>query len=170
MQSQILTSAVTPHPVSLNGGTLNCSKCEDGVSCNCSKLQRCPADRAAVFMVSESPDDGRAYTYQNSPGGVETSDGFRMLCHAPKELSSELFSCNMANTDDIYKCISGEKARDVCTYGTAALSIKDRHIPNASISVYCLHHQPCPKNQVLHYDVKTRKGLCLSAGQSGSTV
>ena len=140
------------------------------VSCNCSKLHRCPTDRAAVFMVTESTEDVRAYTYQNSPDRVDVPDGFRLLCHAAKELSSQLFGCDLSSEDNIYKSLSAEKAQSVCSYGTVALSMRDRHIPNASFSIYCLHHQPCPKNKVLYYDVKTRKGLCLSAGQSGSTV
>lgn len=158
------------HPLGLNGGTLPGTRCEDGVSCNCSALPRCPTDRASVFLVADERGDPRSFVLHNSPNGVVVPSGFRMLCHAPTELGEKMFGCDMTTTKNVYDCIAGSKGATVCPYGTAALSFQDRQFRNASTSAYCIYRPTCAAGKVLHYDAKTKKSLCLDAQQTGSTV
>lgn len=162
----LCTSIRTEHPLGLSGATLLGTKCENGVSCNCSALPRCSRDRASVFLVADDPRDSRVYVEKNTPGGVVVPMGYRLLCDTPIHLAEEVFGCKMTDTKSIHDCIAGSKGSVACPYGTAAISLSDTGFGTA----YCVYKPPCPAEHVLYYDEITTKSLCLTVDQTGTSV
>lgn len=136
------------------------------------QLLMCPADRATVLVVGDDTtfeEDSRVIPTRND-SDVRVPRGYRLLCAVPQALSLATYGCELSDKDQIYSCISGSDAADVCIYGTAAVDIPSASMPHSLNTSYCIHADPCKRGEVLYYDTVSRKSLCLTRDQSVHTI
>lgn len=163
------TSPRTRHPVGLNGETLQGTNCPHGVTCNCSNGPKCSLDRLTVFMVSDTHKDQRVIAVRNE-GDLKLPVGYRLLCQLPSSLFHQGFQCVAYTFDQLYFCFEGKRGTDACSYGTAAVHMPRVGTLREELTVSCIDHGPCKRMEILYYDPKSRKKLCLHRGQMCTTI